>query len=306
MMYFEAVLSRGRLLFVTPIVALSGLVWLGVRFDRQQVKKAIEGIENEVMQIFLCCHTVFLETVFWSQPASEKPIFENMPNFRQAGGSSLYNRHGRKVKDGFLFRSSQPDFLTLEEMNRFLKFGIKAIIDLRRSTEYAQAPGDKILDRVYKLCILKKGKVEDWNHPNQDKIDDSTCKGNRYLVSTLTKELFKSGLSQLNPFIRYTSFSLLVMDNFFGTHLFLRLLNHLIGNHLTAAEQYMTILEHAKPEVASILRLLLDKSNVPVLILCAHGKDRTGVVVALILACLEVDNEIIVNDYALSEVSRTS
>ena len=54
--------------------------------------------------------------------------------------------------------------------------------------------------------------------------------------------------------------------------------------------------------MADTLRLITEDESVPVLIHCAHGKDRTGLIIAVILGCLDVDDEIIVEDYALSEV----
>ncbi len=119
----------------------------------------------------------------------------------------------------------------------------------------------------------------------------------------MTKKLILQVFNKVNIIIRAFSLSLLVVDEFFGSHLFVRLFSYLVSNKQTLSDQYMSIVEHTKQEVANTLRLLLDKGNVPVLIHCAHGKDRTGVIVALILGCLEVDDDIIAEDYAKSEVS---
>ncbi|EGO21337.1 hypothetical protein SERLADRAFT_476375 [Serpula lacrymans var. lacrymans S7.9] len=47
---------------------------------------------------------------------------------------------------------------------------------------------------------------------------------------------------------------------------------------------------------------LRDKPNVPVLVHCSAGKDRTGLAIALLLKILGVDDYDIVHDYALSSV----
>ena len=232
-----------------------------------------------------------------------KPDFENLHNFRQAGGTNLHNRYGQKVRDGLLFRSSRTDFLTEEESDQFLKLGIKAIIDLRRNEEYVKAGGQKNLDKFYQPCIMKGGKVKEWKGSKQDGGKDiSSQRGRRYLVNMMTIKLIKHVLGHVNFFLRYTSLVLLVVDWFFSSHLFVRLHSHLVSNHQTLAEQYLTMMEHTKPEVASIMRLLLKEDSIPVLIHCAHGKDRTGVMVAMILGCLEVEDELIAQDYSLSEV----
>ncbi|CAJ0646202.1 6833_t:CDS:2 [Entrophospora sp. SA101] len=49
-----------------------------------------------------------------------------------------------------------------------------------------------------------------------------------------------------------------------------------------------------------ILEALTDKSNLPVLIHCKHGKDRTGIVIAIILSLLGIPDELIIKDYLSS------
>jgi protein-tyrosine phosphatase len=49
-----------------------------------------------------------------------------------------------------------------------------------------------------------------------------------------------------------------------------------------------------------VLRRLSDPDNLPALLHCTAGKDRTGVAVALLLAALGVPDEVIIADYTLS------
>jgi len=48
-----------------------------------------------------------------------------------------------------LFRSSRPDLLTVEEVNKFLPLNIRSVVDLRSASEYRKADGLKLLDAVY-------------------------------------------------------------------------------------------------------------------------------------------------------------
>ncbi len=60
------------------------------------------------------------------------------------------------------------------------------------------------------------------------------------------------------------------------------------------------ILEENAPAIARALRTVVDADNLPLLIHCTAGKDRTGVVVALILSLLGVSEEQVVADYTQS------
>lgn len=53
-------------------------------------------------------------------------------------------------------------------------------------------------------------------------------------------------------------------------------------------------------EYRDIFNILLDKANYPVVIHCSSGKGRTGIVSALVLSALGVDEDIIMDDYRLS------
>ena len=257
-------------------------------------------------------------------------VFKNLPNFRQAGGRGLLTKDGQRVRDGLLFRSSRTDFLTNKEKETFQGFGIKSIIDLRRKAEYERSEGEKLLDDSYETCILKKGKIHKWKPsfrwggaqkrkggggaPESKQVNEQetestdggipSLRGRRYLVNMMSMDLIFYVFSQVNFFIRYISLILVVTDWLFGCHLFVRLFNWLVVNHQTLSKQYVDVLEYTKPAVADILRLLISEDNVPVLIHCAHGKDRTGVMIAVILGCLGVEDELIAQDYAQSEVSR--
>jgi len=54
-------------------------------------------------------------------------------------------------------------------------------------------------------------------------------------------------------------------------------------------------------EVKQVFDVLSDEQNWPVLVHCTQGKDRTGLVIMLVLFLLGVDEEIIDRDYQLSE-----
>lgn len=72
------------------------------------------------------------------------------------------------------------------------------------------------------------------------------------------------------------------------------------------ARQYLEIAEDAASQVGEALSLLAEDGATPAIIHCAAGKDRTGVLVAVLLALLGIDDAVIVADYALSAAAMTS
>ena len=63
---------------------------------------------------------------------------------------------------------------------------------------------------------------------------------------------------------------------------------------------YLDMFEQGERELARLLMILADPSAYPAVYHCAAGKDRTGIVSAVILGVLGVPAEIIAEDYALS------
>ena len=68
-------------------------------------------------------------------------------------------------------------------------------------------------------------------------------------------------------------------------------------------EFYKTVLKKHAPEIAQVVRIVADPVNHPVMLTCSMGKDRTGLVMALILAAADVSDADIVADYVRSSGS---
>ncbi|KAJ8593152.1 hypothetical protein M405DRAFT_786434 [Rhizopogon salebrosus TDB-379] len=67
---------------------------------------------------------------------------------------------------------------------------------------------------------------------------------------------------------------------------------------------YSQILDHGGSAFGSILRHVRDKPNSPFIFHCTAGKDRTGIVAAILLKLAGVDNHLIAEDYSLTRVGR--
>jgi protein-tyrosine phosphatase len=70
------------------------------------------------------------------------------------------------------------------------------------------------------------------------------------------------------------------------------------------AEYYALTLRRRARQFGLAIEAIASPGGVPVLVHCAAGKDRTGLLVALILETLGVPREIVVADYALTGVYR--
>lgn len=66
---------------------------------------------------------------------------------------------------------------------------------------------------------------------------------------------------------------------------------------------YLRMLDNQHERLAQLYRYLLDESRLPVLVHCSAGKDRTGVVVALLLLLLGVPEKTVLADYSLTNDS---
>jgi len=63
---------------------------------------------------------------------------------------------------------------------------------------------------------------------------------------------------------------------------------------------YRMVAEVGSPSYESLMEVVLDESNWPILIHCSAGKDRAGIAVTLILEALGVDRKTIMEDYMLT------
>jgi protein-tyrosine phosphatase len=63
---------------------------------------------------------------------------------------------------------------------------------------------------------------------------------------------------------------------------------------------YLTLLDRLAPELRVILETAVDAVEHPLLFHCAAGKDRTGLVAAVLLGVLGVPDATIIEDYELS------
>lgn len=252
--------------------------------------------------------------------------FDSMPNFRQLVGVNKDN----KIDDGEsktgrinLYRSSRPDFLTSEEIDKFRAAGIRCIIDFRSVKEYRKATGLKNLDKFYpsykvklpfKFCYSPDEKVVYiplkspscyFSHSNGSQCQEQRTEqlGKHFLINFFMINYIWKVFNRAPWYIQLYSLLFLIVDVIFNTgyRYFVRVFAKHVLNRDGLFGQYRDMINHSKASICAALKLLTDPANIPAMLNCAHGKDRTGIVSALVLACLGKSKEEIALDYARSE-----
>eukprot|EP00058_Branchiostoma_floridae_P010629 XP_002596117.1 hypothetical protein BRAFLDRAFT_66155 [Branchiostoma floridae] len=211
---------------------------------------------------------------------SENPPVQlkSLPNFRP-------------VVSGRLYRSSRPDLITEQDYETVQRLGLRCIVDFRSVGEYRSFKGKtKFVDEDFRVVKVKP--PTRWGSSN----------GLRYrYYSDGSQEKPKT-----NGDVKSRGFHYFI--NFFTMqyvwNVFTRVPWFFARNSLNKAgltRQYIDIVELSQGAIYSALTLLSDPKNLPANLCCAHGKDRTGIVVTMVMACLGMSREEIIKEYARSE-----
>ena len=257
--------------------------------------------------------------------------FERLPNFRQAGGLNLKAVGGERVKDGLLYRSANLHFITASDADTLENLGIRTILDLRSTGDYLKysVKGNKIAAARFQVYTAQGGEVKplkgaEVSPPGNSgtggtsgidaegsgelrkrtaKEAESTYERRHYITNVWsTEQGIQYTFSRMNFCLKLACLFLKAVDLLCGSHLLTKFVSSTILNRLELWEHYKIIAEVSKKPIATSLRIIARRENLPLLVQCAAGKDRTGIIVALVLGCLAVSQQVIVEDYAESDV----
>jgi protein tyrosine/serine phosphatase len=220
-----------------------------------------------------------------TRPHAHQHAFDGVPNFRDLGGHPT--RDGRVVAKGRLFRSAKFSFASDADAQRMGDL-VDCLIDFRDPSEvhHSHSEAQRRVESVFvpsdRGCMPKRGAKVSYRLPLVP-------------VSALAKEVTRSATW-------FETLLLVITHVFCLKRLQERVFRRVFVRH-TLAWFYLFLIEHGKHCICDALKLItlhLQRNNT-VCFHCSHGKDRTGIIAALVQHVLGVDDNSIVAEYAVSE-----
>lgn len=200
-------------------------------------------------------------------PSNLPPPFiylPNLANLRDAGGLPIADSNS-VVRTRFLYRSADPSLCTVEEIAAMHeKLGIEHIFDLRSGPEFDNQGPEVVAGFDERIASYNAQKAR------PTKIE-------RYWTPVFKTEDY----SPESIALRFRDYGANDADGF--------------------VRAYTEILLHGALNYARILRQIGKQDGGAVLLHCTAGKDRTGVIVAIILTLLGVPRQQICQEYQLTE-----
>ena len=234
---------------------------------------------------------------------------ERVGNARDLGGLPAKTEDGRPgvVRFGKLIRAAHLNLATEGDFHVVAnELQVRTIVDLRAASKLEGPFGEKFVD-------APTGSERAASHVRvviptlSDKVSSTLARSEMTGAQMLAGAVLKLVVLVLSALRRA-----LKALPFIGTLAHeVRALEHWVEKQLRAVgmrafakvglkKLYLSIMTAAQPELKAALREVADPANMPVLFHCQFGKDRTGLLGALVLHACGVDREVILDDYALS------
>ncbi|KAF9066998.1 protein-tyrosine phosphatase-like protein [Rhodocollybia butyracea] len=203
------------------------------------------------------------------------PPFTGVHNFRDVGRViNSFSRSNLRIQEGLLFRSGRLDEITpLDAQLMIEKYHLKTVIDLRTKSEH--------LKRKEVLGLEGSG-VRHWDTVKIHFI------GRRFEIN-LIKQL---------KWWKAIWFILLMITGYRMAAI------RIMGRNVMRPKGLIGLskdsLQFCQSEIVQALEVYLNPQAYPVLVHCTQGKDRSGLVIMLILFILGVPVDLVKADYVLS------
>ena len=214
-------------------------------------------------------------------------------NFRDISQTINTLHESHLIREGIIYRSARPEAASPEDRVALTsRYQIRHIIDLRSTTEH--------IDQAKRRTASVKIQASAISPPNEEKaVDVVKIPGVKYYKINLNGGAFARALLWK---LRWSSLAKLVSLMALGYRTEgIAVLGHEVMAPRGLIGLGKDTLDHGFSELYQIFSVLADPPNYPLLIHCTQGKDRTGLVVMLILLLLDVPLHVIRADYMASE-----
>ncbi|KAF2031808.1 hypothetical protein EK21DRAFT_62522 [Setomelanomma holmii] len=211
-------------------------------------------------------------------------------NFRDAGRYINGVTGVERLRTGLFYRSARPDEASFQDRQRLVKdFGVKSIIDLRTKTEH--------IEQAQKRDVKIKASAA-IPQTNEDVAEPLKIPGVTYHEINFNGSSFSRMLISKLSWLEFFRLAGLMIFGYRKDAIKI-LAPHM--NEMGLIGLAESSIDVCKGEVKQVFDVLTDEQNWPVLVHCTQGKDRTGLIVMLVLFLLDVDQAAIDQDYRLSE-----
>eukprot|EP00005_Dracoamoeba_jomungandri_P008423 CAMPEP_0174263792 /NCGR_PEP_ID=MMETSP0439-20130205/20023_1 /TAXON_ID=0 /ORGANISM="Stereomyxa ramosa, Strain Chinc5" /LENGTH=773 /DNA_ID=CAMNT_0015349341 /DNA_START=15 /DNA_END=2333 /DNA_ORIENTATION=+ len=208
--------------------------------------------------------------------------------------------HEAKLKEGKIYRSScvSRSAANKDGVDRILKFiieekGINTIIDFRNANEKEDDPHDQYVEQYFPTLKNCSKNLDGKNDCDKRK---------RFNVALMNTRMKVQGLfwnsSNKSTKLHMAAAAIPTGGNKTIEQTFAEETMNSIG--LLGLNKLMLI--YGGEEIVSVLKICANKKNYPIMYHCSSGKDRTGLITAMILKICGVPNSDIIKNYADSEV----
>ncbi|OBT70324.1 hypothetical protein VE03_00193 [Pseudogymnoascus sp. 23342-1-I1] len=230
-----------------------------------------------------------------SEDASGTYSFDRILNFRDVGKTINQYTGKRLVAEGRLFRSARLDDASVSDREALRHgVGIKTVMDLRTKSEHVKQAKKREAD--LKIPALVKS-----NHALAQPMEIS---GLQYLNININGKGFERTLLWRLSFWNILKVLILML---FGYRMeAISILGREVMNPRGLTGLGYDTIDYCGAELATALGEFASSPRYPILVHCTQGKDRTGLIICLLLLLLDVPTDAVTYDYTLSEAGLLS
>ncbi|KAJ9472384.1 Peptidyl-prolyl cis-trans isomerase FKBP42 [Diplonema papillatum] len=218
-------------------------------------------------------------------------------NFRDIAAGKVQKKFNRKLLKNVLYRSSCVAAAALSDIRILCnEYGVKSVLDFRSAAERAAGPAQPKQFGVVSASVAAEGAVALAAKAGQNGKLPPPAVG-EILEDTVVVEvdvldsLFWAELDQAGRARYYLSKTFCQADKAESLKV--------TGTKakLTNGELQRLILDEKQRELCWVMDFIADPANSPVVLTDSHGKDMAAIVSVLVLGCLGVDEDSIIEDY---------